>query len=477
MEGGDERDDRSRSRRKERSRSGDRDHDRSRERSRRKSPSPERKPKRSRFSSEPPPAAMAPGVGVGAVGGIMAAAAQAGLVPAQTDMSTKPYRELFVGNTPPLTTERALLDHLNAAMATARLATAPGAAIVTCRVSTNFAFIEFRTIEDCDRGLNLTGIPFMGQALKIGRPSKYDGPMTPCASWQQVSQDGGSAPDPRMLGGGPQLGTAEKTLRELFIGNTTANMSEGAIKHFLCTVAREMGQVVADGEPIVSLRLSGHYAFVELRSAEETDAMLQFSGIPFCGSELRIGRPSKYATNSGKAAPEATWGDVLQAYRDGALPPLAREQPPKLLARETVAALARVAENPTRVVRLAGLLATARAAARPASAAASDALDEDVCADIRGECSKYGNATSVEHDGGDAIAVFTLVDDAILAVASLRHRRFMGDPVDARFVRAGEVPQDAQPPAQAPPPPPPPQSDQAQDAAAADYFAQLQQQS
>jgi glyceraldehyde-3-phosphate dehydrogenase/erythrose-4-phosphate dehydrogenase len=58
-----------------------------------------------------------------------------GLVPVVADSATKARRELFVGNTPLGTSERTLLDHLNAAMKTAVLATAPGSPVIACRLN------------------------------------------------------------------------------------------------------------------------------------------------------------------------------------------------------------------------------------------------------------------------------------------------------------------------------------------------------
>lgn len=52
----------------------------------------------------------------------------------------------------------------------------PGNPILACRVSAKFAFIELRTVEETNACLNITGIPFMGAMLKVGRPTKYTGP-------------------------------------------------------------------------------------------------------------------------------------------------------------------------------------------------------------------------------------------------------------------------------------------------------------
>ena len=50
--------------------------------------------------------------------------------------------------------------------------------------------------------LNLNGIPFMGQQLRISRPSKYPGPMTPSLSWPDVLARLMAQGDINQLGGG-----------------------------------------------------------------------------------------------------------------------------------------------------------------------------------------------------------------------------------------------------------------------------------
>ena len=130
----------------------------------------------SRFDAPPPPSAL------------LRQAMQEGLVPLTADAATKSRRELFVGNTPANTTERGLADHLNAALRAAGFCTAPGAPVISCRVSAAYAFVELRSVQETDNCLSLTGLPFLGGALKIGRPTKYDGPRTVASSWARVAQ-------------------------------------------------------------------------------------------------------------------------------------------------------------------------------------------------------------------------------------------------------------------------------------------------
>ena len=77
-------------------------------------------------------------------------------------------------------------EFLNAAMQQVGLTNAPGNPIVTTRLSGKFAFVEMRTIDEANNALNMNGIPFMGQSLRIGRPSKYTGPMIQHMNWEEL---------------------------------------------------------------------------------------------------------------------------------------------------------------------------------------------------------------------------------------------------------------------------------------------------
>ena len=110
----------------------------------------------------------------------------------QQPLTPKESRELFVGNVLASGVSEAVLkDFLNSAMKQVGLITGPEDPIVTCRMNAKFSFIELRTPEDAKNALNLNGIPFMGQCLKISRPSKYVGPSYQAKTWQEIT---GQAP-------------------------------------------------------------------------------------------------------------------------------------------------------------------------------------------------------------------------------------------------------------------------------------------
>ena len=117
-----------------------------------------------------------------AAGGVPSALSS--ILAAQQAAQDKINRELFVGNTPPGTSEMLLLQFLNGAMRRIKLCKENESPIRNCRVNQKFAFVECATIEDANKILNLNGIPFLGSGLKVSRPSKYTGPTVPSKTWQ-----------------------------------------------------------------------------------------------------------------------------------------------------------------------------------------------------------------------------------------------------------------------------------------------------
>jgi len=317
------------------------------------------------------------------------------------DQSTKTLRELFVGNTPENTQEGPLMGFLNQALQQVNLCTAPGNPIIQCRVSQKFAFIELRSIEEANACLNITGIPFGGNMLKIGRPSKYTGPMVQTSSWQQLT---GAVLDPSATD--PNT----KVFRELFIGNTSEGMSEVDLQEFLGAAMAQVGLTTKPGNPILTTRLSGKFAFVEMRSIEETNAALNMNGIPYMGMNLRVGRPSKY---SGPQVPHLEWNELLAKFMAGELQPLAPAAPP------------------TTVIRLDKMVTVADVA--------SDEDHKEILEDTAEECGKYGAVTSVviPRDGapgsGLVFVAFAEAAQAAAASAALAGRTFDGRSVAAAF--------------------------------------------
>jgi len=344
----------------------------------------------------------------------------------------KVNRELFVGNTPPGTSEVLLLQFLNGAMQRTNLVSKDYLPILQCRVNTKFAFIECATNEDANKALNLTGIPFMGMCLRVSRPSKYAGPHIPnVKTWQQLtgtSLPPGVTPIPEnsqngMTGAGVYLTPEEKVNRELFVGNTTPEMTEQSLREFLGQAMIQVGLNTAPGNPINACRLSGKFAFVELRSEEETAAALNLNNIPFLGTALRVGRPSKY---TGPQTSHGNWEDILAKYMSGEL-----TLPSEGGAGVISSSEAKKEETATKIVELKNMVSE--------DDLKDDAEYDDILQDTKNECSQFGQLKEViipklgEVGATKIFLVYLTKEDAEKAIKSLQGRTFDGHKVEAKY--------------------------------------------
>lgn len=363
------------------------------------------------------PPALPYGGGMGALGSIpnlpplpaFAAATNAHLAAQE-----KINRELFVGNTPPGTSEMLLLQFLNGALRRVKICGPKETPILNCRVNTKFAFVELVNSEMANKALNLNGIPFLGAVLKVSRPSKYAGPHVPAQTWQQLT--GQSLPVGTVLDA-----EQEKINRELFVGNTTPEMSEQMLRDFLGNAMEQVGLNVMAGNPITSCRVSGKFAFVELRSKEEAANALNLNNIPFMGAQIRVGRPSKW---SGPPDNHGNWEDVLAKYMSGEL------QAGNTAPGQGAAAM-NANVNATRVVELRNMLGD------------DDLVNEneynDLLEDTREECGQFGQLLSVyipkagEVGATKIFLEYASTDDASKAIKGLEGRTFDGQRVQATF--------------------------------------------
>ncbi|KAL3941739.1 MAG: hypothetical protein SGBAC_003951 [Bacillariaceae sp.] len=324
-------------------------------------------------------------------------------------------RELFVGNTPPGTTEMLLLHFLNAALRRVKIVQPHETAILNCRVNSKFAFIELTSADVANKALNINGIPFLNAVLKVSRPSKYVGPHTQAKTWQELT--GQSLPTGVVLDA-----EQEKISRELFVGNTTPEMTEGMLVEFLGNAMEQVGLNVMVGNPINACRVSGKFAFIELRTPKEAANALNLNNIPFMGAQLRVGRPSKW---TGAPDHHGNWEDILAKYMSGELQlgGAAGGAPPPVVPPPTTLA--------TRVVELQNMLTD------------DDLVNEeeynDILEDTREECGQFGQLISLHiPKKGEAGATKIYLEygsneDAGKAIAGLEGRTFDGRQVLAAY--------------------------------------------
>jgi RNA recognition motif-containing protein len=170
--------------------------------------------------------------------------------------------------------------------------------------SGNFAFVEMLNSDFANKCLNLNGILFLNSRIKVGRPKKYTGPFVVTKTWQELTGD-------TLTIDAVLDSESEKVNRELFVGNTTPEMTDQMLKDFLGSAMEQVGLTIMDGNPITLCEMFGKYAFIELRTPREATNALNLNNILFMGSNLQITRPAKY---QGKFEEHMNWEQVLARY-------------------------------------------------------------------------------------------------------------------------------------------------------------------
>lgn len=96
-------------------------------------------------------------------------------VPVVGSTITRQARRLYVGNIPFGVTEDEMMAYFNDQMHLSALAQAAGNPVLACQINLdkNFAFLEFRSIDETTQAMAFDGINFKGQNLKIRRPHDY----------------------------------------------------------------------------------------------------------------------------------------------------------------------------------------------------------------------------------------------------------------------------------------------------------------
>ncbi len=223
----------------------------------------------------------------------------------KTQTDVPPDRELFVGNIPSDIDDKFLLHFLNGAMRQAKLCLKHETPCLSAQINTgNFAFVEMLNPEFANKCLNINGVLFLNARIKVGRPKKYTGPFVVQKTWQELT--GTELTIDAVLDG-----ESEKVNRELFVGNTTPEMTDQMLKDFLGSAMGQVGLTIMDGNPITLCEMFGKYAFIELRTPRETTNALNLNNIEFMNSKLQITRPAKY---QGVFEEHMNWEQVLARY-------------------------------------------------------------------------------------------------------------------------------------------------------------------
>lgn len=309
---------------------------------------------------------------------------------------------LFVGNVKVGSNETVLRDFLNAAMKQVGLANGEDP-IYGVRMNNKFAFIDLRTPEDATNALNLTGIPFFGEYLKISRPTKYSGPNTQSKTWAEMI---GQEQD--MYSHTPDSNT--KNYREIFVGNLPMDMQESQpLAEFFNLSLRKLGLASCSGkDPVVNVRMNKKFCFVEFFTVEEAINATNFNGIPFQGTTLTIKSPSNVKRSL--RIQFFSWEGMLRRWIDDTL---------KLI----------VSGELSNVICLENMLSEAELG--------NQNIIDEVVQDAREECSRHGKVLGTQLKKiSSRIRMFIDMDtpeSAKTAICALKGRDFNSRHVNSKF--------------------------------------------
>ncbi|XP_037834722.1 splicing factor U2AF 65 kDa subunit [Kryptolebias marmoratus] len=304
-----------------------------------------------------------------ATAGVAAAPPQVPIVGSQM---TRQARRLYVGNIPFGVTEESMAEFFNAQMRLAGLSQAPSNPVLAVQINQdkNFAFLEFRSVDETTQAMAFDGIIFQGQSLKIRRPHDYR-PL-PGLSEQPAFHVPGvvstvvpDSPHKLFIGGLPnylnddQLGAQTGSRAQIGPSDSCLQVKElltsfGPLKAF---------NLVKDS----ATSLSKGYAFCEYVDISATDqAVSGLNGMQLGDKKLIVQRASVGAKNANSTSVTET-PVTLQ------VPGLQRLQNSGL---------------PTEVLCLLNMV-------MPEELVDDDDYEE-ILEDIREECCKYGTVRSIE---------------------------------------------------------------------------------
>ncbi|XP_026856151.2 splicing factor U2AF 65 kDa subunit-like [Electrophorus electricus] len=282
--------------------------------------------------------------------GVPAATVQ---VPLGGSQMTRQARRLYIGNIPFGVTEESMAEFFNAQMRLARLIQAPSNPVLAVQINQdkNFAFLEFRSVDETTQAMAFDGIIFQGQSLKIRRPHDYR-PLP------------GISEQPTFHVPGVVSTVVPDSPHKLFIGGLPNYLGDDQVKELLTSFGPlKAFNLVKDS----ATSLSKGYAFCEYADICATDqAVAGLNGMQLGDKKLIVQRASVGAKNANSmAATEASLSLLLP-----------------VLPRLPIMSL------PTEVLCLLNMVMP------------EELLDdedyEEILEDIRQECCKHGCVRSIE---------------------------------------------------------------------------------
>nr|XP_031538003.1 splicing factor U2AF 65 kDa subunit [Vicugna pacos] len=298
--------------------------------------------------------------------------------------------------------KEAMMDFFNAQMRLGGLTQAPGNPVLAVQINQdkNFAFLEFRSVDETTQAMAFDGIIFQGQSLKIRRPHDYQ-PLP------------GMSENPSVYVPGVVSTVVPDSAHKLFIGGLPNYLNDDQVKELLTSFGPlKAFNLVKDS----ATGLSKGYAFCEYVDINVTDqAIAGLNGMQLGDKKLLVQRASVGAKN-------ATLSTINQTPVTLQVPGLMSSQ-------------VQMGGHPTEVLCLMNMVLPEELL--------DDEEYEEIVEDVRDECSKYGLVKSIEIprpvDGvevpgcGKIFVEFTSVFDCQKAMQGLTGRKFANRVVVTKY--------------------------------------------
>ncbi|XP_028281826.1 U2 small nuclear RNA auxiliary factor 2a isoform X3 [Parambassis ranga] len=331
-------------------------------------------------------------------------------VPVVGSQMTRQARRLYVGNIPFGITEESMMDFFNAQMRLGGLTQAPGNPVLAVQINQdkNFAFLEFRSVDETTQAMAFDGIIFQGQSLKIRRPHDYQ-PLPGMSENPSVYVPGTTS----FLPAGVVSTVVPDSAHKLFIGGLPNYLNDDQVKELLTSFGPlKAFNLVKDS----ATGLSKGYAFCEYVDVNLNDqAIAGLNGMQLGDKKLLVQRASVGSKN-------ATLSSINQT-------------PVTLQVPGLNSSVTQMGGLPTEVLCLMNMVAPEELL--------DDEEYEEIVEDVRDECSKYGQVKSIEIprpvDGlevpgtGKIFVEFMSVFDSQKAMQGLTGRKFANRVVVTKY--------------------------------------------
>ncbi|XP_060777644.1 U2 small nuclear RNA auxiliary factor 2a isoform X2 [Neoarius graeffei] len=324
-------------------------------------------------------------------------------VPVVGSQMTRQARRLYVGNIPFGITEESMMDFFNAQMRLGGLTQAPGNPILAVQINQdkNFAFLEFRSVDETTQAMAFDGIIFQGQSLKIRRPHDYQ-PLP------------GMSENPSVYVPGVVSTVVPDSAHKLFIGGLPNYLNDDQVKELLTSFGPlKAFNLVKDS----ATGLSKGYAFCEYVDVNISDqAIAGLNGMQLGDKKLLVQRASVGSKNT--------------TLTGTTLAPVTLQVPGLMNS-----SMNQMGGIPTEVLCLMNMVSPEELL--------DDEEYEEIVEDVRDECSKYGQVKSIEIprpvDGlevpgtGKIFVEFMSVFDSQKAMQGLTGRKFANRVVVTKY--------------------------------------------